>query len=122
MHLTLASGGFLSYTRFPLDCSYRPSIDVFFHSIQREWPGQCVAVLLSGMGRDGAEGLKALRESGHQTIAQDETTSAVYGMPKAAVELDAASEILPLHQIGPRIVSLVHSKGSSLEPKAGMQS
>ncbi len=110
MHLTLAAGGFLTYTRFPLDCSYRPSIDVFFNSIQRLWPGDCVAALLSGMGRDGAEGLKALRESGHHTIAQDEATSAVYGMPKAAVELEAASEILPLSQIGKRIAALVAAK------------
>jgi chemotaxis response regulator CheB len=110
LHLTLASGGFLTYTRFPLDCSYRPSIDVFFHSIQRLWPGNCLAAILSGMGRDGAEGLKALKDAGHYTIAQDEASSAVYGMPKAAVELDAASEILPLNQIGPRIAAFVAGK------------
>jgi chemotaxis response regulator CheB len=62
------------------------------------------------MGRDGAEGLKALKDAGHYTIAQDEASSAVYGMPKAAVELDAASEILPLNQIGPRIAAFVAGK------------
>jgi len=63
--------------------------------------------LLTGMGRDGAAGLKALREAGHHTIAQDQRTSAVYGMPKAAADLDAASEILPLEHIAPRVAALL---------------
>jgi two-component system, chemotaxis family, response regulator WspF len=63
--------------------------------------------LLTGMGRDGAEGLKALRDAGHHTIAQDKITSAVYGMPKAAAELDAAKEILALDKIAARLTNIV---------------
>ncbi len=63
-----------------------------------------IGVLLTGMGKDGALGLKALRDKGHYTIAQDEASSAVYGMPKAAAALDAAVEILPLARIAPRLV------------------
>jgi chemotaxis response regulator CheB len=106
-HLVFANHTGLSYTRYPLESSYRPSVDVFFKSVASYWRGEVLAIILTGMGRDGAEGLRTLHEKGHHTIAQDRTTSAVYGMPKAAAELHAASEILPLEQIGPRIVDLV---------------
>lgn len=109
-HLVFASATRLSYTRHPLESSYRPSVDVFFKSVAASWRGEVVGVILTGMGRDGAEGLRALHEKGHQTIAQDRASSAVYGMPKAAVELEAASEVLPLEQIGPRIASLIAQK------------
>ena len=69
-----------------------------------------MGVILTGMGRDGAEGLRELHEKGHHTIAQDRASSAVYGMPKAAAELNAASEILPLEQIGSRIANLLSQK------------
>jgi len=82
-------------------------VDVFFKSLAKNWSGRAVGVLLTGMGRDGAEGLKALREAGHYTIAQDKRTSAVYGMPKAAVELDAAREILALDKIAPRLTNIL---------------
>ena len=62
-----------------------------------------VGVLLTGMGADGALGLKALRVKGHYTIAQDEATSAVYGMPKAAATVGAAVDILPLKRIAPKL-------------------
>jgi chemotaxis response regulator CheB len=85
-------------------------VDVFFKSVKHFWRGDVVGVVLTGMGRDGAKGLKILRDAGHRTIAQDKATSAVYGMPKAAAELDAASEILPLIKIGPRLVELMAQK------------
>jgi chemotaxis response regulator CheB len=69
-----------------------------------------IGVLLTGMGRDGARSLKSLRDGGHHTIAQDQHTSAVYGMPKAAAAIDAASEILPLQNIGPRLRELSGSE------------
>jgi two-component system response regulator WspF len=106
-HLTLLSPDRLGYTRHPMDYVYRPSVDVFFHSVGRLWLGEAVGVLLTGMGRDGAVGLKALRDKGCHTIAQDQTSSAVYGMPKAAAELHAAIDILALEHIAPRLVELV---------------
>jgi two-component system, chemotaxis family, response regulator WspF len=106
-HLVFTSPVRLGYTRQPMECSYRPSVDVFFQSVARFWKGDLVAALLTGMGRDGAEGLQVLRDYGHHTIAQDAASCAVYGMPKAAAELNAASEILPLDRIGPRLVRLL---------------
>jgi two-component system response regulator WspF len=108
-HLVLDESGRLAYTRTP-DSSYRPSVDVFFKSVGRNWQGDVVAMVLTGMGRDGAEGLRVLHAEGHHTIAQDQASSAVYGMPKAAVELNAATEILPLDKIGPRLTNIVAQK------------
>jgi chemotaxis response regulator CheB len=106
-HLVLSSPTQLGYVSQPADTSYCPSVDVFFKSLARNWRGRAIGVLLTGMGRDGAEGLKALREAGHYTIAQDKRTSAVYGMPKAAAELDAAREILALDKIAPRLTNIL---------------
>lgn len=104
-HLTLKAPDRLGYTPKPTDYAYRPSVDVFFQSACRFWPGTVVGVLLTGMGRDGALGLKALRNKGHYTIAQDQASCAVYGMPKAAAALDAAVDILALEQIGPKLAN-----------------
>jgi chemotaxis response regulator CheB len=106
-HLVLFSPTQLGYATQPLNTSYCPSVDVFFRSVAKLWRGRAVGVLLTGMGRDGAEGLKALREAGHHTIAQDKITSAVYGMPKAAAELNAARDILALDKIAPRLTNIV---------------
>ena len=86
---------------------HRPSGDVLFESVALNAGHQAVGVLLTGMGDDGARGLLALRTSGGVTIAQDEATSAVYGMPRAAVLLDAAAQVLPLADIGSAIVQAV---------------
>ena len=86
-------------------------MDVFFDSVCRLWRGSVVGVLLTGMGRDGAQGLRALRAHGHHTIAQDQATCAVYGMPKAAAALNAAVDILPLDRIASRIDDLVALPG-----------
>ncbi|ALK96418.1 chemotaxis protein CheB [Massilia sp. WF1] len=98
-HLRLAPGHRLRYDAHPRDELHRPSIDVFFRSVARYWERGGVGVLLTGMGRDGAAGLLAMREAGQSTIAQDEASSAVYGMPRAAAELGAAQHILPLDNI-----------------------
>ena len=105
-HLTMKTADRLGYTAEPSDYAYRPSVDVFFNSVRRLWLGDVVGVLLTGMGRDGALGLKALREGGHYTIAQDEATSAVYGMPKAAASLNAAVDILAAERIAPKLIEV----------------
>ncbi|MDW8307884.1 MAG: chemotaxis response regulator protein-glutamate methylesterase [Verrucomicrobiales bacterium] len=110
MHLVLNAAGRWSYQRAPLHCTHRPSVDVFFQSVSRHWKGRAVGVLLTGMGRDGAAGLRLLRERGHATIAQDRASCAVYGMPKAAVELDAATEILALDKIAARLTNIFTRK------------
>jgi len=111
-HLIFKSNNRLGYTPQPSDQVYRPSVDVFFDSAGRLWGGSMAGVLLTGMGSDGAQGLKALRLLGHHTIAQDRATSAVYGMPKAAAELSAAVDILPLDRIAYRLTELLASARS----------
>jgi two-component system response regulator WspF len=105
-HMTLKASDRIGYAAEPIDCVYRPSIDVFFGSICTWWTGEAVGVLLTGMGGDGAQGLKSLRNKGHYTIAQDQATSAVYGMPKTAVALNAAVSILPIGRIAARLVDI----------------
>jgi two-component system response regulator WspF len=109
-HLRFISAERIGYTSEPRELSYRPSVDVFFASVAAHWPGEVVGVLLTGMGRDGAQGLKTLRDKGHYTIAQDQATSTVYGMPKAAASLGAAVDILPLERIAPRLVDTFRNK------------
>lgn len=103
-HLYLTAEGRLAYRAEPAAQVYRPSIDVFFESVAQHWRGEAIGVLLTGMGRDGAKGLKQMRERGFHTIAQDQASSAVYGMPKAAAAQGAAVEVLPLDKIAPRLI------------------
>ncbi|AKM30665.1 chemotaxis response regulator protein-glutamate methylesterase [Pandoraea faecigallinarum] len=105
-HLRVDASARCVYTDEPRDAVYRPSIDVFLHSVAENWRSRAVGVLLTGMGRDGAAGLGAMRAQGFITMAQDRATSAVYGMPKAAAEAGAASQILPLPSIAPQLVAL----------------
>jgi two-component system response regulator WspF len=102
-HLVMTSKLTLSYTQEPKDNFYHPSVDVFFFSVAQYWPGNGIAALLTGMGRDGAEGLLALHNRNWYTIAQDRDSSIVYGMPKAAAEMGAATDILPASKIGKAI-------------------
>lgn len=95
-HLVMTAEGRFDYCREPADYPYRPSVDVFFHSLAAHIKSDGVGILLTGMGSDGAKGLLAMREAGWKTVAQDRETSMIYGMPRAAAELGAASEILPL--------------------------
>jgi two-component system chemotaxis response regulator CheB len=84
--------------------SCKPSVDVLLHSLARDLGPAALGCILTGMGRDGAEGLLALRRAGGTTLAQDEATSVVYGMPREAVLLGAAERVLPLPEIGPALV------------------
>ena len=103
-HLLLNERQRLCYSPEPIDYSYRPSVDVFFHGIARHWQRKAIGVLLTGMGRDGAQGLLAMRKAGKLTIAQNQASSAVYGMPRAAAEIKAAEKILSLEDIGQALV------------------
>ncbi|WP_370599917.1 chemotaxis response regulator protein-glutamate methylesterase [Pseudomonas nitroreducens] len=105
-HIRLLGNGELAYTAEPSSHIYRPSIDVFFDSVVENWGGDAVGVLLTGMGRDGAEGLKRMRERGFFTLAQDQGSSAVYGMPKAAAAIGAAVEIRALGDIARRLADV----------------
>lgn len=78
---------------------HRPSVDVLFRTVAETMDGQAVGILLTGMGSDGAQGLLAMARAGATTIAQDEATCTVFGMPKAAIALGAAGLIAPIHRI-----------------------
>lgn len=99
-HMTMTEEGKLSYIAEPVDEVYRPSVDVLFNSVAKYWSSELTGVLLTGMGRDGANGLLRLRNKGCYTIAQDRGSSAVYGMPKAAIETGAAVDVLSVEAIG----------------------
>jgi two-component system chemotaxis response regulator CheB len=101
-HLTVSAGRIRLSTEAPRH-SCRPSVDVLFESLALDRGAEVLACLLTGMGRDGAAGLLAIRRAGGFTLAQDESTSVVYGMPREAVLLGAALKVLPLDQIGPEI-------------------
>lgn len=85
---------------------HRPSVDIAFASLARRYGASAVGVLLTGMGQDGAQGMLDIARAGGLTIAQDEESSVVFGMPKRAIELGAASQVLPLDQIGPALCDL----------------
>ena len=88
---------------------HKPSVDVLFRSVAQNAGRNAIGVLLTGMGKDGAVGLKEMLEAGSRTIVQDEATSVVWGMPGEAVALGAAEYVLPLEEIAPRILSLAES-------------
>jgi two-component system chemotaxis response regulator CheB len=87
-----------------------PSVDVLFSSVARTAKAHALGVILTGMGRDGARGLLAMREAGAKTLGQDETTSVVYGMPRAAFELGGVDRQLPLEKLGPAIRNLTNKE------------
>jgi two-component system chemotaxis response regulator CheB len=86
-----------------IDSPHCPSVNVLFHSVAEQFHHSAVGVLLTGMGRDGAEGLLAIKSRGGFTIAQDQSSSIVFGMPKEAIVIGAACEVLPLDHIGVKL-------------------
>ena len=88
----------------PLVCRHRPSVDVLFRSAAEYAGSNAVGVIMTGMGDDGAKGLLELKEVGGRTIAQDEATSVVFGMPREAIKLDAADKVLPLKSIAGQVM------------------
>lgn len=94
----------LTYCTKPSPRLNRPSIDTLFESLAQHWPARIIAALLTGMGSDGAQGLLALRQAGHHTIAQNKESSVIFSMPDSAIKRGAACEVLALEQIAPAIV------------------
>ena len=113
-HVILDEATRFRYVAEPTEMHYRPSVDVFFQSVARHWPEPGAAALLTGMGRDGAAGLLALRRAGWLTIAQDEATSVIWGMPGAAVQVGAADRVLPLPEIARAITDRVRDRSHRL--------
>lgn len=106
-HMLLERSGAFYQVRIkggPMVHHQRPSVDVLFHSVAKHAGINAMGVLLTGMGSDGADGLLAMRQNKAYTIAQDEASSVVYGMPGEAVKLGAACEVLPLNEISDRII------------------
>ncbi|WP_309890678.1 chemotaxis protein CheB [Archangium sp.] len=108
-HLVVRPKGRLSLDPSPPVRGFRPSCDVLLTSAAEAFGTRTLGVILTGMGRDGARGLKEIRERGGRTIAQDKASCAVYGMPKEAVRLGAAEEVLPLDQIAPTLIQWVET-------------
>lgn len=111
-HLIVQSGR-LRLTDGPERSSCRPAIDNLFESIAVNLGPRAVGCLLTGMGRDGAEGLLLMRQRGAATIAQDQATSTVFGMPREAIRLGAAEHVLPLPEIGPALVRMTRAPAGS---------
>ena len=108
-HLLLKRSGARYYVEVregPLVNRHRPSVDVLFRSTARYAGANAIGIIMTGMGDDGAHGLKEMKEAGAKTIAQDEQTCVVFGMPKEAIKLGAADQILPLEQIGPAVMKM----------------
>jgi two-component system chemotaxis response regulator CheB len=106
-HLLVRPEGRLELDSGPALRGFRPSCDMLLTSAGEAFGSRCIGVILTGMGRDGARGLREIRERGGRTIAQDEATSTVWGMPREAVLMGAAQEVLPLDRIGPMLLQWV---------------
>ncbi|TDX25385.1 protein-glutamate methylesterase/protein-glutamine glutaminase [Rhodovulum visakhapatnamense] len=97
----------------PPVCRHRPSVDVMFRSAAQQLGSGAAGILLTGMGDDGAQGLLEMRETGAATVAQDEESSVVFGMPKEAIERGAAARVLPLPRIAPAILQFWAGSGGA---------
>jgi two-component system chemotaxis response regulator CheB len=90
----------------PLVCRHRPSVDVLFQSVAQEAGAHAIGVILTGMGKDGSKGMLKMKETGAITIAENEETCVVFGMPKEAIKLNAVDHVLPLQSIAETILNL----------------
>jgi two-component system chemotaxis response regulator CheB len=97
----------------PLVCRHRPSVDVLFKSVAHHLGYDAIGVLMTGMGSDGAQGLLEMKQRGAETIAQDQASCVVFGMPKEAIKLGAADHVVPLGKMAAKILSLAHLRVQS---------
>lgn len=105
-HMVLRTSGterILRIASGPKVCNQRPAVDPLFDSVAEQVGRNCLGILLTGMGRDGAAGLLQIRQAGGHTIAQDEASSIVWGMPKEAIDLGAADKVMALDDIAPYV-------------------
>lgn len=109
MRVAVAPGGVkvVEITDDPPENNCKPAVDYLFRSVANRFPGRAMAVILTGMGNDGTLGLRLLRRNGCYSIAQDESSCVVFGMPKAAIDAGVVDAVLPLESIAARIVSSV---------------
>ncbi|NJP10912.1 MAG: chemotaxis-specific protein-glutamate methyltransferase CheB [Leptolyngbyaceae cyanobacterium RU_5_1] len=105
-HLELDHKGQFLCLKSPSVDGHRPSVTVTFQSVAEVYGRKTIGILLTGMGRDGADGMQAIAQAGGFTIAQDEDTSIVFGMPKEAIKLGAVQQILPIQAIAPTLLAL----------------
>jgi two-component system chemotaxis response regulator CheB len=115
-HMALDAHRRIRLTREPAEHGVRPAADRLFASLAAHAGGRAVGVLLTGMGKDGALGLRAMRDAGATTIAQDRDSCVVYGMPGAAVALGAATEVLPLERIAAAVCRAVYPETGRTAP------
>ena len=118
-HMPLRRNGaqyFVEVVDGPLVNRHRPSVDVLFRSVARFAGGNALGIILTGMGDDGARGLREMRDAGAMTVAQDEASCVVFGMPKEAIKLGAAEQIMALQQIPGAIVAFGMSRAQSAIP------
>jgi two-component system chemotaxis response regulator CheB len=99
---------------------HKPSVDVLFRSVAQQAGRNAIGVILTGMGKDGAMGLKEMHDAGSRTIAQDEATSIVWGMPGEAVAMGGAAEVIPLGDIHARVLALADEMDITRSPDAGL--
>ena len=116
LHMTVNCSGAqyrIQLSKSPAGTLHTPSVDVLMHSVARVYGSQAMGVILTGMGSDGAQGMKAIRDAGGWTIGQDAESCAVYGMPRSAAEMDALSRIAPLSRIAAEIMAAVAPRSNA---------
>ncbi len=107
LHMTVNGSGTIHLNRGPPVNAIRPSVDVTMESVARSYGSNSLGVLLTGMGKDGAEGMRAIKEHGGMTITSDEHTSIIFGMPREAIKRGCVDMVLPLHEIAGAITEAV---------------
>lgn len=98
---------FIEISDLPNDSIYKPSVDISMKSVADCYPGRAMGVILTGMGHDGRDGMRMIKEKGGKTIAQNEETCTVYGMPRAVVEAGLADKVAPLDRIAGEIINMI---------------